>query len=158
MERMKRSLSMLAVIITLVAAAASAQDKPSFAGTWKLSEPAQPEPFMASQVIVSQDASVLTLVVTNDMGEFKTTYNVDGSAGRSPLDFNGMTIDRQTKLAWNEGKLTLTTTSDMNGAVAEFKSVMSLRPDGAMAVESTFPDFQGGGAPITQKAVYKKAQ
>jgi hypothetical protein len=91
------------------------------------------------------------------MGEFKTTYNVDGSAGRSPLEFNGMNIDRQTKLAWNGGKLTLTTQSEMNGQVTEFKSVWSLRSDGLLAVESTFPDFQGGGGPITQKAVYKKS-
>ena len=153
---MKRIPSIVAAVVLLAAAAAGAQDKPNFAGTWKLSEPAQPEMFMASKLVVSQDASLFTLVATNEMGEFKTTYNVDGSAGRSPLDFNGMTIDRQTKMTWNDNKLTLTTQSEMNGQVTEFKSVMSMRPDGAMAVESTFPDFQGGGGPITQKAVYKK--
>lgn len=157
MVRMKRTLSMLAVLILIVVASAAAQDKPNFAGTWKLSEPAQPEMFMASTIVVSQDEKLLTMTTTNDMGEFKTTYNVDGSAGRSPLDFNGMTIDRQTKMAWADNKLTLTTTSDANGQIIEFKSVVSLRPDGAMAVESTFPDFQGGGGPITQKAVYKKS-
>jgi hypothetical protein len=47
--------------------------------------------------------------------------------------------------------------SEMNGQTMEFKNVLSLNADGALAVESTFPDFQGGGAPITQKAVYKKS-
>ena len=156
---MKRILSIVLALVVLAGAAGAAgtQEKPNFAGTWTLSDPAQPEMFMASRIVVSQDASLLTLVATNEMGEFKTTYNVDGSAGRSPLDFNGMTIDRSTKLAWNDNKLTLTTTSEANGQIIEFKTVMSLRPDGLMAVESTFPDFQGGGGPITQKAVYKKS-
>ena len=153
---MKRSLSILAVLV-LVAAAGAAQDKPNFAGTWKLADPPQPEMFMASQIVVSQDATLLTVVITGQMGEFKTTYKLDGSASQSPLDFQGTTIDRTTKMAWNENKLTLTSLSDMNGQAAEFKSVISLGADGSMVVESTFPDFQGGGGPITQKAVYKKA-
>lgn len=153
---MKRIPAMVLALV-LLAAAAGAQDKPNFAGAWKLSEPAQPEVFMASRIVVSQDASLLTVVATNEMGEFKTTYNVDGSDGRSPLDLNGMTIDRSTKMAWNDNKLTLTTKSEANGQVIEFKTVMALRPDGSMAVESTFPDFQGGGGPITQKSVYKKS-
>jgi hypothetical protein len=153
---MKRALSILLVLLA-AAASASAQDKPNFVGTWKLTDPAQPDQFTATQIVVSQDASVLTVVTSGQMGEFKTTYNLDGSMGRSPLDFQGMTIDRATKLTWNEKKLTLTTTSDMNGQTMEFKSVVSLGADGSMIIESTFPDFQGGGAPITAKAIYKKA-
>jgi hypothetical protein len=34
--------------------------------------------------------------------------------------------------------------------------VISAGPDGTMVVETTLPDFQGGGAPITSKASYKK--
>ena len=59
-------------------------------------------------------------------------------------------------MAWDGTKLVLTSTSDMNGQTAEFKSVWSLTPDGTLATETTFPDFQGGGAPITTKANYKK--
>jgi hypothetical protein len=44
----------------------------------------------------------------------------------------------------------------MNGQTIEFRSVVSAGPDGTMIVETTFPDFQGGGAPITRKATYKK--
>jgi hypothetical protein len=90
------------------------------------------------------------------MGEFKTTYKLDGTPGSSPLDFQGNVIDRTTQATWNENKLTLTAKSDMNGQTIEFRSVVSAGPDGTMIVETTFPDFQGGGAPITRKATYKK--
>jgi len=158
---MTRVLSIL-LAVAIVAPAAAAQDKPaadhpSFAGTWKLTEPAQADQFTATQIVVSQDTSQLTVVTSSQMGEFKTTYPLDGSTGRSPLDFNGTTIDRATKMVWNDKKLTLTTTSEMNGQTIEFKSVVSLGADGSLVVDSTFPDFQGGGAPITMKAVYKKS-
>jgi hypothetical protein len=156
---MKRIVSILSIVVALAAfsTAAGAQDKPNFAGTWKLIDPAQPDQFTASQIVVSQDATLLTVVVTSQMGEFKTTYKLDGTEGRSPLDFNGQTIDRATKATWNGNKLTLWTGSEMNGQVIEFKSVVSAGADGTMVIESTFPDFQGGGGPITQKATYKKS-
>ena len=42
------------------------------------------------------------------------------------------------------------------GQSFETKSVWSLSADGTLLVEVTRPDFQGGGAPITTKAAYKK--
>jgi hypothetical protein len=162
---MKRIVSIVSILVALAASSVaagaqdkpSAQDKPNFAGTWKLSDPAQPDMFTPSQLVVAQDATELTVTATGQMGEFTTKYKLDGSMGRSPIDFNGQTIDRATKVAWNGSKLTLTTTSEMNGQTIEFKSVLSLSADGALMVESTFPDFQGGGGPITQKATYKKS-
>ena len=65
-------------------------------------------------------------------------------------------IDRMTKMAWDGNKLVLTATSDMNGQAFEVKSIWTLTPDGTLSTETTFPDFQGGGAPITTKAEYKK--
>ena len=35
-------------------------------------------------------------------------------------------------------------------------NVLSLAADGALVYESTYPDFQNGGGPITTKATYKK--
>jgi len=156
---MKRTLSILSILVAVAAfsAVAGAQDKPSFAGTWKLTDPAQPEMMTPSQVAITQTAAELIMTATSQMGEFKTTYKLDGTPGRSPIDFNGQTIDRATKATWNGSKLALSTTSDMGGQTIEFKSVLSLSADGALLVESTFPDFQGGGAPVTQKAVYKKS-
>ena len=151
---MTRSLS--AVIVCVALLGATAQEKPNFVGTWKLADAATADMFTPTQITVAQDTTVLTITTTGQMGEFKTTYNVDGTEGRSPLDFNGTTIDRTTKMAWDGNKLVLTSTSEMNGQTAEFKSVWSLTPDGTLATETTFPDFQGGGAPITTKASFKK--
>jgi len=151
---MQRTLSILAVFAALTVAAA-AQDKPDFTGTWKLAGEA-PDMFTPSQIVVAKDATLLTVTTTGQMGEFKTTYKLDGTAGSSPLDFQGNLIDRTTKAAWSENKLTLTATSDMGGQPFEVKSVVSAGPDGTMLVETTFPDFQGGGGPITTKATYKK--
>jgi hypothetical protein len=156
---MKRILSMVSILLLVLAgfsSAPAAQGKPDFVGTWKLAGEA-PDQFTPTQIVVAQDATLLTVTTTGQMGEFKTTYKLDGSAGHSPLDFQGNTIDRTTKATWNENKLTLTAASDMNGQTFEIKSVVSSGPDGAMVVETTFPDFQGGGGPITTKATYKKS-
>ncbi len=153
---MKRMLSIVLAAVVL-AATAAAQGKPTFTGTWKLASEA-PDQFTPTQVVVAQDATLLTVTTTGQMGEFKTTYKLDGTAGPSPLDFQGNTIQRTTKMTWNDNKLTLTATSDMNGQAFEIKSVISSGPNGTMVVETTFPDFQGGGGPITTKSSYKKAQ
>src|SRR5215831_7864812 len=152
---MKRLLS-LALVALFFAAAAAAQDKPDFTGTWKLVGDA-PDQFTPNQIVVAKDATLLTVTITGQMGEFKTTYKLDGTSGSSPLDFQGNTIDRTTKMAWNDNKLTLIADSDMGGQAFEIKSVISAGPDGTMVVETTFPDFQGGGGPITTKATYKKS-
>ena len=152
---MKRVLSTVLASAALVTATAAAQDKPDFVGTWKLVGNA-PDTFTPSQIVVAKNATVMTVTITGQMGEFKTDYKLDGTAGSSPLDFQGNMIDRTTKATWNDNKLTLSATSDMNGQAFEVKSVVSAGPDGAMIVETTFPDFQGGGGPITSKATYKK--
>ena len=151
---MKRLLSIVLATAAL-AATATAQDRPDFVGTWKLVGDA-PDMFTATQIVVAKNETVLTVTTTGQMGEFKTDYKLDGTAGSSPLDFQGNMIDRTTKATWNENKLTLTATSDVNGQSFEVKSVVSGGPDGTMIVETTFPDFQGGGAPITTKSSYKK--
>ena len=151
---MKRLLSIVLATAAL-AATATAQDRPDFVGTWKLVGDA-PDMFTATQIVVAKNETVLTVTTTGQMGEFKTDYKLDGTAGSSPLDFQGNMIDRTTKATWNENKLTLTATSDVNGQSFEVKSVVSGGPDGMMIVETTFPDFQGGGAPITTKSSYKK--
>jgi hypothetical protein len=156
---MKRALSALFACLILIAAPAplAGQDKPSFVGTWKLSDPAAPETFTPTVMTVVQDATALTVTTTSQMGEFKTSYRLDGSEAPSPMNFNGMTIDRMTKLVWEGQTLLLITTSKMEGQSIEFKSAWSLTANGALATVTTFPDFQGGGASITMKATYKKS-
>jgi hypothetical protein len=154
---MKRALSALIACLTLLGAPLAGQDKPSFAGTWKLFEPATADQFTPTVMKVVQDGTALTVTTTAQIGEFKTSYKLDGSEAPSPMDFNGMTIDRMTRLVWEGNKLLLITTSKVEGQSLEFKSVWSLTADGALATETTVPDFQGGGAPIILKASYKKS-
>src|SRR5690348_17000972 len=155
---MTRALSSLFACLILLAAPLAGQDKPSFAGTWKLADPATPDMFTPTVMTVVQDATTLTVTTTAQMGEFKTSYKLDGSEGPSPMAFNGTTIDRMTKLAWEGRRLLLITTSKMEGQSFEFKSVWSLTAEGALATETTFPDFQNGGKPTTLKATYKKSR
>jgi len=153
---MKRAIVLLTCLVVLTAASLAAQSKPSFAGTWKLTSDPSAGPFVASQLVTSDDGKTLTIVTTSQMGEFKTVYNLDGSPAQSPLEFNGTKMDRSTKAAWDGAKLVLTTTSDFGGMPFEVKQVWSLATDGTLSVQSTFPDFQGGGAPTTTTATYKK--
>jgi hypothetical protein len=53
-------------------------------------------------------------------------------------------------------KLTISTTMKYDGNADQKSTVMSLDPAGNLIIQTTRPDFQGGGAPITTKATYKK--
>ena len=108
-----------------------------------------------TSMTVTQDDKTITLVTVGQMGEIKTAFNLDGTPGKSPLEVQGMSIDRVTKSAWDGSKLVLTTVADFQGQSFETKQIWMLA-DGTLTVDSTRPDFQGGGAPITMKLVYKK--
>lgn len=153
---MKRAFAPLVVLTLVMSTALAAQSKPSFAGTWKLASDPSASPMTASQLVASDDGKVLTVMSTSQFGESKTIYNFDGSPAKSPLEFNGAQIERTTKAVWEGTNLVLTTTSDFGGMPFEIKQVMSLGADGTLSVQTTFPDFQGGGAPTTTTATYKK--
>ena len=106
---MTRACSLLAVGLALAGSVLIAQDKPNFVGTWKLPADAQAEPFTPPQMVVALDGKTMTVVATSQMGEFKTTYNMDETEAKSPIQFNGDTIDRTTKAAWDGNKLVITT-------------------------------------------------
>src|SRR5215510_6720799 len=100
---MKRAAVALLVAFGLTSSALTAQEKPSFAGTWKLTSQAA-DPFTAPQMTVVQDAKTMTVTASTQMGEIKTNYNLDGTTARSPLEFNGQSFDRVTEAAWDAGK------------------------------------------------------
>jgi len=152
---MKRASTVLVAALALTASVVIAQDKPSFAGTWKLTTDAS-DPFTAPQMTVVQTAKTMTVTASTQMGEIKTNYNLDGTEAKSPLEFNGQSFDRVTKTAWDGAKLKMTVTSEFNGQTFETKATWALNADGTLLVETTRPDFQGGGAPVTSKATYKK--
>ena len=151
---MKRAFSFV-VVLVLLGVVVAAQEKPNFAGTWKLAG-APADQFTAPQMVVVQDAKTITVTASSQMGEFKTPFNLDGTEARAPLEFNGTTFDRVTKAAWTGKTLVLTTKSEINGQTFETKMTWTLNADGTLLVESTRPDFQGGGGPVTGKTTYKK--
>jgi hypothetical protein len=161
---MRRALTAMAV--TLATALTLAQAPPNFAGKWAL----VPDPNAAAggggrggmggglgtEATITQDASTLTIARTTQMGSFTSTYKLDGSESRNTLNFQGNSVDQLSTAKWDGGKLNVQTKMDFGGNVVETSMVLSLDATGNLIVDTTRPDFQGGGGPITTKATYKK--
>ena len=150
-------------VLTLVAVAAmaiaAAQAPPNFAGKWTLVPDPNAPPGMGGlgqEANITQDASTLTITRTTQMGTFTSNYKLDGSESKNTLNVQGNSVDQTSTAKWDAGKLLVNTKMDFGGNPVEIKMVMSLDASGNLVVESTRPDFQGGGAPITTKMSYKK--
>jgi hypothetical protein len=61
--------------------------------------------FTSPQLTVSEEGKTMIVTSATQMGDFKTTYSLDGTEAKSPIEFNGNTLDRVTKTAWDGGKL-----------------------------------------------------
>jgi hypothetical protein len=149
-----------ALTAILVATIASAQT-PNFAGKWTLvpNPSAPPGPFsggLGQEAAITQDATAITIRRTTQMGEFTTIYKLDGSESRNTLTVQGNTIDQVSKTKWDGGTLKVDTTLTFDGNPVQVTMSMSLDPSGNLLVDTTRPDFQGGGAPVTTKSTYKK--
>ena len=142
----------------LLSAVASAQT-PNFAGKWTLvPNPAATGPGggLGQEAIITQDASSITIKRTTQMGEITSTYKLDGSESKNTLNFQGNAIEQISRTKWDGGTLKVDTTMSFDGNPVQVTMSMSLDPSGNLLIESTRPDFQGGGAPVTTKATYKK--
>jgi hypothetical protein len=156
---MKRALTAVAAIFAT--ALTLAQAPPNFAGKWTL----VPDPNvqgggmggLGQEATITQDAATLSITRTTQMGTFTSNYKLDGSESRNTLTFQGNSIDQLSTTKWDEGKLRVNTKMDFGGNVVEVSMVMSLDAGGNLLVETTRPDFQGGGGPITTKMTYKKS-
>jgi hypothetical protein len=154
---MRRLLTFAALIAATTIAAAQAP--PSFAGKWTL----VPDPNAAGgmgglgqEATITQDASTMTITRTTQMGTFTSNYKMDGTESKNTLSIQGNTVEQVATAKWDAGKLRVNTKMDFGGNPVELTMVLSLDPSGTLLVESTRPDFQGGGAPITTKMSYKK--
>ena len=159
---MKRALVAVAVLLTTTMA--FAQAAPNFAGKWMIvpdaNAPAGGRGGMGGlgqEATITQDASTLSITRTTAMGTFTSNYKLDGTESRNTLTMNGNSIDQVSTTKWDNGKLLVNTKMDFGGNLVEVKMVLSLDANGNLVVESTRPDFQGGGAPVTTKATYKKS-
>jgi len=154
-----RFVRLTTIAIICAGALASAQSTPNFAGKWTLvpapGTPAGPGG-LGTEATITQDATSITIKRTTQMGEFTTIYKLDGSESKNTLNFQGNAIDQVSKTKWDGGTLKVDTTMSFDGNPVQVSMSMALDPSGNLLVESTRPDFQGGGAPITTKATYKK--
>ena len=146
---------MLAVI--LFGAAASAQT-PNFAGKWTLVPgPGAAGPGgLGTEATITQDATSITIKRTTQMGEFTSIYKLDGSESKNTLTIQGNAIEQLSKTKWDGGTLQVDTTMSFDGNPVQVSMKMSLDASGNLQVETTRPDFQGGGAPTTTRTTYKK--
>jgi len=156
---MKRATTALVAICALMLTVAGAQTQPSFAGKWTLVPDANSQAaagMVAQTVNITQDANTLTMTRTTQMGEITTTYKLDGSESKNTLNFQGNSMDQVSIAKWDASKLKIDTKMNVQGQDVQLSSVLSLDPSGNLIIETTRPDFQGGGAPVTTKLTYKK--
>jgi hypothetical protein len=157
---MKRAVTLAAAVLIVIAAGVSAQTPPNFAGKWTLvPDPAAAAPGgmpPSSTLTIVQDEKTLTVTRTTPMGEFTNIYNLDGSESKNTQNFNGNSIDQVSKTKWDGGKLIVNTTMSFENTPVEFSMVLSQDAAGTLGLETTRPNFQGGGGPITTKSTYKK--
>lgn len=155
---MKFARSAITTAAILVATIASAQT-PNFAGKWTVvPDPAATGGFggLGTDAAITQDATSMTIKRTTQMGEFTSIYKLDGTESKNTITIQGNAIEQLSKTKWDGGTLQVDTTMTFDGNPVQVSMKMSLDSSGNLLVETTRPDFQGGGAPITTKTTYKK--
>ena len=142
-----------------------AQATPSFAGKWTLVPDASAPQGgrgggfgggLGMEATIAQDAKTLTITRVGPQGEIKSVYNLDGSDSKNTMGGGGQTFESVSKAKWDAGKLVISTKLDFGGNAFETTMILSLDATGNLTVESSRPDFQGGGAAVVTKLNYKK--
>lgn len=162
---MRKTAALFSVMAALaLTVGVFAQAKPSFAGKWTMvADPAAGGGRgggmmgLGPEVTIVQDAKTVTMTRAIQGTEVKSVYNLDGSDSKNSMNMGGNAMDMISKAKWDGEKLAITTSFDFGQGPFETKMVLSLDASGTMTVESTRPDIQGGGAPVTTKAAYKKS-
>ena len=157
---MHRSHAAHTLAFAILLSAATLAQTPNFAGKWAVvPDPSVQGPGgLGLSAVIKQDAATMTVTRTTQMGEVTSVYKLDGSESKNTLNFQGNAIDQVSKTKWDGGTLNIDTTMSFDGNPVNVKMAMSLDASGNLVVVTTRPDFQGGGAPVTTKSLYKKAE
>lgn len=142
----------------LLAMTAVAQQTPNFAGKWTVIPDPAATAGPGGSAVIKQDATSITITRSTQMGEFTSTYKLDGSESRNTLNFQGNAIDQISTAKWDGGTLKIDTKMSFDGNPVQLAMALSLDPSGNLVVVTTRPDFQGGGTPVTTKTTYRKEQ
>jgi hypothetical protein len=159
---MKRAMTAIPVMLALAASVLMAQTPPNFAGKWTLVPDASAPAgggrgSLGQTATIVQDANTLTITRTTQAGEITSTYKLDGTESKNTFNMQGTPIEQLSTAKWDASTLKIHTTMSIQGNPIETNMALSLDASGNLVVESTRPDFQGGGAPITTKVTYKKS-
>lgn len=146
-----------ALVAIAMGALLGAQAKPDFSGKWTAVPDAGGGRGAIGQTAeITQTADSMTVKRSTQMGEFTSTYKLDGSESRNTLNFQGNAIEQLSKTKWEGNRLIVNTSMSFDGNPVEVSMKLWLDDAGRLNVESTRPDFQGGGAPVTTTTIYKK--
>jgi hypothetical protein len=162
MQRTARITTLVAAAaVVLSIAAPHAQSTPNFAGKWTIVADASAPAGggmrgMGQEATIEQNATSLTITRTTQMGQITTTHKLDGTETKNTLNVGGNSVDQLSTAKWDGVKLTINASVKFDGQSFDTVMALSLDPSGNLVVEATRPDVQGGGAPITTKATYKK--
>jgi hypothetical protein len=177
---MRRVLTMVAATAFALSTATAvfAQGKPDFSGKWTMDPASAPAPAAApagggggggrggggggrgggagfgQEFTAKQDANTLT--ITRDQGgsPVTATYKLDGSESKNTVTGRNGAQEQVSKAMWMGNKLMITTTVNFGGNNVEQSRTLSL-DGGNLVVEQSQPG-RDGGAPQTQRVVYKK--
>ena len=170
---MKRAILVTVALAAFVAlpAAAWAQAKPDFSGSWTM-DAAKSDPAPAArggagagggggrggggrgggipmQMTIKQTAATLTVESMAGQGGTQTlVYKLDGTESTNTMG----PAEAKSKAVWDGAKLTITTSQSFNGNAVETKDVYSM--DGANLVREN--TRTGPNGPMTRKVVYTK--
>jgi hypothetical protein len=162
MRRISAWLSVVAIVLLTVGVYAQ---KPNFSGKWTREAPAGGGGGgggrggggggFGMEPTITQNDKTLTIEYMGggqNPAPVKMVFNLDGSPSTNKvMGRGGEATDQVSKATWDGAKISITTA----GPNGEIKRVISM--EGAnMVIETTAPGREGG-APTTNKAVYKKA-
>jgi hypothetical protein len=140
--------------IVLLAAAAAAQNKPNFTGTWAIVS--EKKESRQTDQVVGQTATTLAIGHASEGGRHQAVYRLDGTENKNVISSHGGQIVSISKASWTGDKLTITTaTTYPNGRKRDDKQIWSLDAEGRLIVEYTQSTAQG---PKTGKTIYTKRQ
>lgn len=123
---MKLVILAAAVVIAFIAGM-SAQDKPTFAGTWRSVD-------SFTRWTITVEGSTMTITRTVAGNSESTVYMLDGTPSKETRDGPNGRIDSVSTSTW-EGDVLVTTI--VTGATTRIEK-RSIQADGTMKVENTF--------------------
>lgn len=159
---MKRAAVLCVALTVALSAAASAQGKADFSGTWTLDEAkSDPAPAgrggrgggaTASKLVIKQTATEVTIESTNAMGSNTAVYKLDGSE-----NVNKMTMgEARTKATWDGASLVIAGSQQLQTPNGTFdittKDVYAVQ-GGVLTVTASRTTGRGD---TTRKLVYTK--